>query len=82
MLSNVLTLTRAGTAIGLAGVMLSTTAARSIVYGFSPNDPAMIAAGVAGLVAVDLAGAFVSALRATKVDPVRAVACRHRCPAP
>lgn len=73
VLSNVLTLAAAGAVIGLAGVTLSSNAARAIVYGFSPNDPAMMVAGVAGLFAVSLAGAFVPALRATRVDPARAL---------
>lgn len=73
VLSNALMLTSVGAAVGLAGVVLSARVARTIVYGFSPNDPVMVTVGAAGLIVVSLAGAFVPALRATRVDPARAL---------
>lgn len=73
MLSNALTLTGIGTAIGLVGVVLSVKLARGMVYGFSPGDQVMVAAAAASLVAIALAGSVVPAWRATTVDPVQAL---------
>jgi ABC-type lipoprotein release transport system permease subunit len=42
-----------------------------LVYGFSPNDPAMLAAGVVSLTAIGLAGSFVPAWRAARLDPAQ-----------
>jgi predicted permease len=73
VLSNALTLTGIGTAIGLAGLVLSVKLLRGTVYGFSPSDPVMVVAGTACLVAIALAGSVVPAWRATRVDPVQAL---------
>ena len=62
-----------GTAVGLVGAMLSARLAAGLVYGFSPNDPVMMAAGAAFLVAVGIAGSFVPAWRAARLDPAQAL---------
>jgi predicted permease len=73
VLANLLALAAAGGGLGLAGAALSAKAARVIVYGFSPTDPLMLAAGAASLLAVAAAGALAPAVRATTIDPVRAL---------
>ncbi len=68
-----LSVTGAGAAAGLVGVLLSAKAMRAVVYGFSPDDPLMVTLGTAALVTIGLAGALVPALRATRVDPITAL---------
>jgi ABC-type antimicrobial peptide transport system permease subunit len=41
--------------------------------GVTPNDPVTIAAAVGILAAVSLAAGYIPALRATRVNPVRAL---------
>jgi predicted permease len=73
VLSSALTLIGIGTTIGLVAVVLLARLAAGLVYGFSPNDPVMMAAGAAFLVAVGLAGSFVPAWRAARFDPAQAL---------
>jgi predicted permease len=73
ILSNALTLTGIGAAIGLAGVVATAGLARGLVYGISPSDPGMVAGVTALLVVIALAGSLVPAWRATRVDPVQAL---------
>ena len=73
VLSDTLALAGAGAGLGLVGALLSGKLARVVVYGFSPNDPWMFAAGTAGLAVVALCGALLPALRATRIDPVQAL---------
>jgi predicted lysophospholipase L1 biosynthesis ABC-type transport system permease subunit len=73
MLSNALALTGVGTAIGLLGLVLSVKLVRGMVYGFSPSDPVMVAAGAVCLTVIGLAGSLVPAWRATRVDPIQAL---------
>ena len=73
VLANALTLVGIGTAIGLVAVVLSANLAASLVYGFSPNDPVMVAAGAVCLIAIGLAGSLVPAWRAARLDPADAL---------
>jgi putative ABC transport system permease protein len=73
VLRRAVTLAGMGVAMGLLGVAAATRLVGGLVYGISPNDPATIAAGVLGLVAIGLLGSLVPALRATRIDPVTAL---------
>jgi putative ABC transport system permease protein len=65
----------AGAAAGVAASLAVTRVMTSMLYGVSAYDPASFAGAVAILLSTALAGAFVPALRATRVDPLAAV--RH-----
>ena len=73
VMRSALSVTGAGAAAGLVGVVLSAKAMRAVVYGFSPDDPLGMMLGAVGLVAIGLAGALVPAWRATRVNPITAL---------
>jgi putative ABC transport system permease protein len=73
VLANALTLVGIGTAIGLVAVVLAAKLAAGLVYGFSPSDPVMVAAGAVCLMLVGLAGSLVPAWRAARLDPAEAL---------
>ena len=58
-----------GGALGLAAARY----AAGLLYGVGPGDPAAFVAAGATLLAVTLAAALIPALRATRVDPMRAL---------
>ncbi len=64
-----------GLAIGLIVSVAVTRLMRSLLFGVSPTDPAIILAVSAGLVVVALAASFLPAYRATRIDPILAI--RH-----
>lgn len=68
-----LTLPLAGIAIGVAVALGATRTLRSLLYGVSPTDPAVLS-GVAGLVAVvALLACYFPARRVTRIDPLLAL---------
>jgi putative ABC transport system permease protein len=70
-----LLLTGVGVAIGIVGAAALTRSLATLVFNIAPLDPLTFAAGAALLAAVALAGSYVPARRAMRVDPV--VALRH-----
>lgn len=62
-----------GILVGLAGALAATRALSSMLYGVTPRDPLTFSAVAAGLLLVALAAGFWPALRATRIDPVRAL---------
>jgi ABC-type antimicrobial peptide transport system permease subunit len=62
-----------GLAMGICGAIAAAGALRSQLYEISPFDPAAYVAVVAVLVAVALAAAAGPALRASRVDPSKAL---------
>jgi ABC-type antimicrobial peptide transport system permease subunit len=73
VLSEAGTLAAIGLAIGLVAAMLLTRVMSSMVYGVGTRDPATFAAVALLLVAVALAASLVPAMRAARVDPLRAM---------
>ena len=65
-----LRLTALGVAIGIAGALTLTRLARSLLFGVTPTDPAVLFAGVVFMTAIGVAACLLPALRATRVDPI------------
>ncbi|HEY1434550.1 MAG TPA: ADOP family duplicated permease, partial [Thermoanaerobaculia bacterium] len=62
-----------GMAIGLAAALALTRGLSSLIYGVSATDPFTLGAVAGVLAAVALAACLVPALRATRVDPMKAL---------
>ena len=62
-----------GTALGLAGAFAGSRVVGSMLYGMTATDPLVFAASAALLGAIALIAAYVPTLRATRVDPIRAL---------
>ena len=62
-----------GIAIGLGSAFGLTRYVQKQLYGIQPNDPASIALAVSGIACVALMAGYLPALRATRVDPMRAL---------
>ena len=68
-----LRLIAAGLAIGLLGTFLVSRVVSSQLWGVSPHDPLTLSLVVAVLMVCGLTACWVPALRATRVEPVRAL---------
>jgi ABC-type antimicrobial peptide transport system permease subunit len=73
VMRDVFILTGIGIAIGLPAAWGLTRMVRSQLYGIQPNDAMTIAAATLGIAFVALLAGYVPALRATRVDPMRAL---------
>jgi putative ABC transport system permease protein len=62
-----------GIAVGVAGAALMTRTLAHLLTQLSPNDPAAFAAAVVVLALAALAGAYLPARRATRIDPAIAL---------
>lgn len=71
MLSRGFSLTAAGLLAGLASSFVLSRYLQHLLFGITPNDPAVIAAAAAVVLSVSLLACLVPTLRATKIDPVR-----------
>jgi putative ABC transport system permease protein len=63
----------AGVVLGLIGAAVAGRSLRNILFGVPPLDPATFAACAAGILAVAFVAASVPALRAARIEPVRAL---------
>jgi ABC-type antimicrobial peptide transport system permease subunit len=63
----------AGVGVGLAGAVAATRLFRTLLFGVGPRDPATFVAVTALLLLVSLAACSIPAIRATRVDPARAL---------
>ena len=68
-----LRLTATGLALGLAMSLLLTRFLRGLLYGVSANDPLTIICVTLILTAIASAACLLPALKAVRVDPVRAI---------
>ncbi len=66
----------AGILLGLAGAFALARTVASLLYGVQPLDPSVIVAAVVVLGAVALAACAMPALRATRIDPVKALSAQ------
>ena len=64
-----------GVIVGLVGAVMAARLVRTQLFGLEPNDPTTLAVSAALLVAMALGAAYIPAMRASKVDPIRAL--RH-----
>jgi ABC-type antimicrobial peptide transport system permease subunit len=65
-------LTLIGAAVGVAMFLAADRALAALMFGASPQDPTTIAYGVTVLSVIALLGSSVPALRAVRVDPMKA----------
>lgn len=73
VMRDVVVLTGIGIAIGLPAAWGLTRMVKSQLYGIQPNDSLTIAAATLGIAFVALLAGYVPAIRAARVDPVRAL---------
>ncbi|HTM49203.1 MAG TPA: ABC transporter permease [Bryobacteraceae bacterium] len=62
-----------GVAIGLPAALILTKYIEAQLYGLTPNDPVTLGAATAALIAAATLAGYIPALRASRVDPIRAL---------
>ncbi len=75
VISQAVTISAWGIAIGLAGALALTRFMSGVLYGVAPSDPLTFLAVCAFLITVALAATCYPAIRATQVDPMVALRC-------
>jgi ABC-type antimicrobial peptide transport system permease subunit len=73
VMKEVVVLVAAGIGIGLPLAWGLTKLVKTQLYGITPNDPISIALATLGIAFVALMAGYLPALRATRVDPMRAL---------
>ena len=63
-------LSAAGVAIGIAGALATTRLMAALLFGIAPSDPSTFVGIAAVLMATALAGSYLPARRATRIDPM------------
>jgi predicted permease len=70
VLGEAFVLAAAGVVLGVAGAVATTRLMAALLFGVTPTDPTTFASIAAILMAIALAGSYVPARRATRVDPM------------
>ena len=73
IMKEVLLLVGTGVAFALPAAWALTRLVQGQLYGITPNDPLNMAAASLGLALVALLAGYIPALRATRIDPIRAL---------
>ncbi len=73
VMREVLLLLGVGVAVALPAAWMLTRFVRSQLYGIQPNDPVSMGMAVLAIAAVAILAGYVPALRATRIDPMRAL---------
>ena len=70
VLAEALAIAAAGVVLGVAGAVATTRLMAALLFGVRPTDPATLVSIAGILMAIALAGSYVPARRATRVDPM------------
>jgi ABC-type antimicrobial peptide transport system permease subunit len=70
---DVLILVGVGIAVGVPAALALTSIVRSQLYGLSGHDPITLILATLGLAVVAFAAGYIPALRASRLDPMRAL---------
>jgi predicted permease len=70
VLAEAFALAAAGVVLGVAGAVATTRLMASMLFGVTPTDPATFVSIAAVLMAIALAGSYVPARRAARIDPI------------
>src|SRR5262249_28333231 len=70
VLHEAIALAAAGVVLGIAGALATTPLMASLLFGVAPTDPRTFGSIAAILLATAIAGSYVPARRATRVDPM------------
>ena len=62
-----------GVILGLSGALVLTRYVRALLFGIAPSDPMTLASVVMLILVASIASCLIPALRATRVDPMRAL---------
>jgi ABC-type antimicrobial peptide transport system permease subunit len=73
VMKEVLVLVVSGVGVALPAAFALTRLVRAQLYGVTPNDPWTLAAATVGLTLIACAAGYIPALRASRVDPIRAL---------
>jgi ABC-type antimicrobial peptide transport system permease subunit len=73
VMREVLVLVAIGLAAGIPAALALTRLVRTQLYGLAPNDPQTLALAILGLAMVACAAGYIPALRASRIDPIRAL---------
>jgi ABC-type antimicrobial peptide transport system permease subunit len=73
VMREVLLLVGVGAAAGMIAAVLLTRFVQAQLFGLTPNDPVTIIAATAALTAVAAMAGYLPALRASRIDPIKAL---------
>jgi predicted permease len=73
VMREVLVLVAVGVALGVPAALALTRVVKTQLFGLSPSDPSTLALSTLALIAVACAAGVIPALRASRIDPIRAL---------
>ena len=73
VMREVLVLVAVGASVGLGAALLLTKYIQAQLFGLTPNDVSTLALATAALAIVAMLAGYLPALRASRVDPIRAL---------
>jgi predicted permease len=73
VMREVLVLVAIGSGIGVAAAILLTRYIQAQLYGLTPNDPMTVSIATAALIAIAALAGYLPAMRASRIDPIRAL---------
>ena len=73
VMREVLVLVAVGVALGVPAALAVTRVVKTQLFGLSPSDPSTLVLSTLALIAVASAAGVIPALRASRIDPIRAL---------